>query len=145
MALGFEFRETLSGSYYTLAAPGIEKPMTFSIHAHAKSLGKFTLDPVLNVVGEVDARDFADKRPAHGTLSLHLVGRKIVYEVHFKTNSSDDCRLLGERDVEFLRLKGSLTTLPITMKVGDREVARAVVRFDLRGDLVRYLRSFRFR
>lgn len=145
MALGFEFRETLSGSYYTLRAPGVEKPMTFTIQAQARSIRKFTFDPVLDLRGDVDAVGFADKKPLHGYLRLSLPQRKIVYEVIFPTNEGDECTLVGERDVEFLRLKGSLTTLPVTMRVGEKEVARAVLRFDLRGDLIRYLRSFRFR
>lgn len=145
MGIGFEFREALSGSYYTLKAPGVEKPMLFSIHAQTANIGKFTLDPSFEVDGELHAEGFADHRDAHGSLNISLIRRKIVYEVRFKNNEGEDCRLRGERDVEFLRLAGSLTTLPISVYAGEKEVARGVLRFDLRGDLIRYLRSFRFR
>jgi hypothetical protein len=145
MGLGFEFRETLSGSYYTLKAPGVEKPMRFSIHARTESIGKLTLNPSFDVQGELHAEGFADHKDAQGALSISMLRRKIVYEVLFKNNVGEDCRLRGERDVEFLRLAGSLTTLPISVFTGEKEVARGVLRFDLRGDLVRYLRSFRLR
>ncbi len=143
MSLGFEFRETLTGSYHTLASPGEEHPLSIAVQAQVHDVLRFALDQTLALVGEVDAHGFADHRPLRGTLELAPVRAKILWDFRFQTNDARDARFHGEVDIDLLRPTLTLTQLPGSLFVGETEVARAVLRFDLRGDLLRLLTSVR--
>ena len=51
----------------------------------------------------------------------------------------------GEKEIEPARLVSTMTTLPGSIWQGEKEVARAVLRFHLRDDLLRFMRSFKRR
>lgn len=146
MAIGLEFRETMTGTWHRLDAPRDERPIAFTLRAEVFGLARFLLKPVAEISGEIDARGLADHRPLRGTMEIDPVfGRRIVYAFSFPDNEGVDHRFHGEKEIEPHRLVSTMTTLPGSIWQGEREVARAVLRFHLRDDLLRFLRSFKRR
>jgi hypothetical protein len=143
VSLGFEFRETLAGSYHTLASPGVEHPMAIRVQARVEDVLRFALDPTLALTGEIDAQGFADGQTLRGTLTLAPLRAKIVWDFRFPTNDARDARFHGEVDIDVLRPALTLTQLPGSLYLGETEVARAVLRFDARSELPRLLASVR--
>lgn len=141
---GFEFAEKMSGTYHTLEKPGVEHPMSITVRAQVHDVRRFVLDPTAEITGEVDAEGFADHRPLRGSLEINIfLKRKLVYDFRFPNNDQQDCRFHGEKEVDPARLVSTMTTLPGSIFVDDRETARAVLRFHLRDDLLKMIRSFR--
>ncbi len=144
MTLGFEFRQTMAGTYHRLEASGDERPMSITCRAEVHDLRRFLLDPTAEISGEVDAQGLADHRPMHGTLEISpVLRRKLVYEFRFPDDEGNEHRFHGEQEIEPRHLLETVTTLPGSIYRGQVEVARAILRFDLHRDLVRLLRSFR--
>ncbi len=145
MKLGFRFRETMRGTYYLLEAPTDERAMHFTLEASARGLRQFARDKLTRVEGEVTLEGFADARPLQGTLALRMIDqRRLPYDFTFTGNDGKLYRFRGQKDMNVLAPVQSLTVLPATVydESGD-EVARTNVRFDLRGDLRKFIRSFR--
>jgi hypothetical protein len=144
VSVGFEFAEQMSGTYHTLEDPGTEHPLTLTIRANVRDVKRFVLDPTAEITGEIDAAGFADHRPLRGTLEINpFLKRRLVYDFRFPDNDDRDCRFHGEKEIEPTRLIATMTTLPGTIFVDDEETARAVVRFHIRADLIKMLRSFK--
>jgi len=144
MSVGFEFAERMAGTYYLLDAPGDEHPMSITVRAEVADVASFAIDPTASIVGEVDASGLADHKPLKGTLEINpVLRRRLVYDFRFPDNEGRECRFHGEKEIDALRLVRTMTTLPGTIFVEDREHARAILRFDLRADLLKLLRSFR--
>jgi hypothetical protein len=144
LKLGFQFEETMSGSYHRIDTPGEEHPISFTVKADVRSLRKFLLEPIATIQGRIDARGLATDKPLQGTLEINpILKRKLIYDFRFENDAGAECRFFGEKDLEALRLVQTMTTLPGSVFEGDNEVARAVLRFPLRKDMVRFLRSWR--
>lgn len=141
---GFEFRETMAGSYH-LVGTERERPIAFTIRARTASLPRFLREPAAEIEGEIDAQGFADHRLLRGTLGMDLLRKKtLAYLFRFAGNDGTPYVFDGTKHVELGALVESMTVLPGTIQdeLG-HVIARAVLRFDLRSDLVRFLRSFR--
>ena len=146
ISTALEFCETLTGRYHRLDSPGEEHGIQMTLRAEIPSVPRFLLRPVAELSGEMDAQGLADHKPVRGRLELSpFLERKLVYEITFPDNDGQNCRLFGQKDIEAAHLVQTMTTLPVSIFRGEREVARAVMRFDLRNDLLRLLRSVRFR
>ncbi len=144
MSVGFEFAQTLAGTYHTLEAPGDEHPISITVKAQVHDMKSFALDPTARIEGEIDAEGFADHRALTGTLEINpLLRQKIIYDFSFPDNDGRECRFHGEQDLSLLRPVQAATTLPGSIYVQDEEHARAVLRFDIREDLLKLLRSFK--
>jgi hypothetical protein len=145
MSVGFEFSQTLAGTYHTLAAPGEEQPISITVTARVHDMKSFALDPTARIEGEIDAEGFADHRALEGTLEINpLLRQKVIYDFSFPDNEGRDCRFHGEQDLTILRSPvKAATTLPGSIYVEDEEHARAILRFDIREDLLKLLRSFK--
>ena len=145
MSLGFEFRETMSGSYHLDDAPDRERAMSFTIRARVFSLARFLRDHLANIEGEVDLEGFADHRAMRGTLEIDpLLGKKLVYTFAFEADDGRKCRFVGRKSVDFTHLLDTMTTLPgeIVDDAGNT-LGSARLRFDARSDLGKWLKSFR--
>jgi hypothetical protein len=144
MSLGFMFRETMRGTYFLLADPTNERAMSFTVAVKAKGLRSFAREPVARISGNVVLDGFADGE-LEGTLAFRLHDqRRLIYEFRFVGNDGHPYRFRGQKDVTPLAPIESFTTLPGSLYDGEsKEVGRATVRFDLRGDLKKFLRSFR--
>ncbi|MCC7534836.1 MAG: hypothetical protein IT379_01410 [Deltaproteobacteria bacterium] len=144
MKLGFRFRETMAGTYHLLSAPTDERPMSFTVAVRSPSIVRFALSPVCEMQGEVDAIGFADHKPLRGTVEINpLIKRRLVYEFRFPGNDGEEYRFHGKKSVSALHLADSMTTLPAAIWREEREVARALLRFDLESDLVKFVLGFR--
>jgi hypothetical protein len=143
---GFEFRETMAGSY-ELVGGGAERPMAFTIVARTGPLRSFLRHPEAEITGEVDAEGLADHRPLRGTLTMDVRGEQTLkYLFRFTGNDGAAYVFEGTKHLDARELTESVTVLPGVIRAeGGEEVARAVLRFDLRRDLVRFLGSFRRR
>jgi hypothetical protein len=145
MTVGFQFRETMTGTYHMLATPLDERAITFTIGAKVDGLRRFLKDRLATIEGEVDVEGFADRRPIRGTLALKLLDeRRLGYEFAFKGNDEHDYRFRGQKDVTPIALVDSMTVLPASLYDAEgREIGRATLRFDVRGDLVTFLKSWK--
>jgi hypothetical protein len=145
MTLGFEFRETMSGSYHLEDARDRERAMSFTIRARVHSLARFLRDRIAHIEGEVDLEGFADHRAMRGTLEIDpLLGKKLVYTFCFEADDGRKCRFVGQKTVEFQRLLDTMTTLPgeIVDDAGHK-LGSARLRFDARSDFGKWLKSFK--
>ena len=140
------FSETMAGSF-RLLDDAEERPLAFTLHARSQSLPRFVRAPEVTFTGEVDAPGLADHRPMEGTLGLDVVRTgKLPYAFSFAGNDGKRYRFTGEKTVALRALAASMTELPgaISDETG-RQVATAFVRFDLRKDLVSFLRTWTYR
>jgi hypothetical protein len=138
---GFEFRETMAGSYIR---DGAERPLRFTLRAHTGSLRHYLRDRSVTLEGHVDAEGLANHAVLAGTMILDpILGRRIRYEFGFTGDDGQPYRFVGQKDVRLADLVGSMTTLPgeIVDESGAR-FATALVRFDRR-QLPAFLGSFR--
>jgi hypothetical protein len=144
MRLGFAFAETMRGNYYLLADPTGERAMSFTIRASAAELLSFAHDPVAHIEGRVALEGFADDVPLEGSLAFRVQQRRLTYDFAFTGNDQKPYRFRGQKDFTPLAIVESFTTLSGNLyDEGRREIGRATLRFDLRSDFRKLLRSFR--
>jgi hypothetical protein len=142
---GFEFRETMAGSFHLLSAPEDERPMSFTIRARSHGILSFLRKPEVAIEGEVDAEGFADHRRLTGSLGLDVLRTKTLpYSFRFTTNDGRPCVFSGKKTISASDLAHSMTVLPGSLlDEKGKEIGRALLRFDLRSDLMKFLSSFR--
>lgn len=145
MRLGFHFTQTMAGAYHFLATPTEERAVRFTITAKADSVPRFLLDKVVEVAGTLDMEEFATARPLGGGLMLKLIeDRRLRYDLTFEADDGKPYVLRGEQDVMLISVLDSLTTLPASLYDGaGKELARALLRFDLQRDFGTLLKSIR--
>lgn len=139
----FTFAETMAGSFRLSGER--ERPMSFTIRARSRSLGRFAARREVEIEGEVDAEGFADHRPLRGTLGMDVLATgKLPYAFDFTDNRGRAHRFVGQKVVRLRDLVGSMTNLRgALLDENGHEVGEAELRFDLRADIGRFLRSFR--
>ena len=140
---GFEFKETMSGTWQP-AAGGATRPIEFSIRAHAERLMQHLIDHKAEIEGRIKMAGFAEDVPLSGQLTIDpLLGKKIKYEFDFVADDGKRYHFSGQKDVQFLDVVRTMTTLPgeILDERGD-VIGRADLTFD-KNDLPRFLASFR--
>jgi hypothetical protein len=142
---GFSFRETMSGTYWRLDAPTEERAIAFTIEARARSFRRFALDKTWSLTGSIDAEGLATARAVTGTLAFRLLDeRRLPYRLVFTGDDGRGYELSGQKEWSGLSPVESMTLLPASLYGADgEEIARATLRFDLRSDLVPWLKSFR--
>jgi hypothetical protein len=142
---GFSFREKMSGMYWRLDAPTEERAIAFDLVASASSIRRFAIDKTWIVKGTLDAEGLATARPAQGTLVFRLLDeRRLPYRVAFTGDDGQKYELSGQKEWSGLSPVESMTVLPASIYgVDGEELARATLRFDLRNELVPWLKSFR--
>ena len=141
---GFEFYETMAGSLRLLGEPR-DRAMSFTVRARSFTWASFLRRPEVEIEGEVDAEGFADHRYLHGTLGMDPLRTRILpYAFRFAANDGSPYAFAGKKTLRVERLVESMTVLPgAILDAGGESVGSALLRFDLRSDLVRFLRSFR--
>jgi hypothetical protein len=142
---GFSFRETMSGSYWRLEEPTEERAIAFTIEARARDLRRFARDKTWRITGTVDAEGLASNRDLEGTLAFRLLDeRRLPYRFTFVGDDGKGYELSGQKEWSGLAPLESMTLLPASLYDADGgELARATLRFDLRADLGRWVKSFR--
>jgi hypothetical protein len=147
MRVGFQFRETMTGTYHMLASPLDERAISFTIGARVEGIRRFIKDKLASIEGEVHVEGFADRRPLRGTLALKLLDeRRLPYDFTFTGNDDRPYRFRGQKDVALTALADSMTVLPASLYDEDgHEIGRATLRFDVRGDLMKFIKSWKLR
>jgi hypothetical protein len=140
---GFEFEETMSGTWRR-AGSADEKPIEFKLRARAGRFVRYLFNRKADIEGRLKAAGLAEDVPLTGQLLIDpLLGKKIRYEFDFVGDDGKRYRFAGQKDVLFLDVVRTMTTLP--GQILDDEgivVGRADLKFDTR-DLPRFLASFR--
>jgi hypothetical protein len=140
---GFEFKETMSGTWRPPSG-GPDRAIEFTITARAGHLLRHLFDRKAELDGRLRMDGFAADVPISGELVLDpVLGKKIRYEFDFVADDGKRYRFAGQKDVAFLDVVRTMTTLPGEILAGDGSVvARADLKFDTH-DLPRFLASFR--
>lgn len=141
---GFEFYETMAGSF-RLHDDARDRRMSFTIRARSFTWASFLRRPEVDIEGEVDAEGFADHRHLRGTLGMDPLRTRILpYAFRFSDNGGAPHTFAGKKTIRAGRLLESMTVLPGSiLDAGGRAVGEALLRFDVRSDLGRFLKSFR--
>lgn len=141
---GFEFHETMIGSF-RLCGDARDRPMSFTLRCRSPRWIRFLARPEVEIEGEVDAEGFADHRLLRGTLGMDPIRtRKLPYAFRFTANDGAEYTFEGEKTIHALRMVESMTVLPgAILDAAGARAGEALLRFDLRSDLGRFLRSFR--
>lgn len=154
MSRGISFRETMAGGY-RLIGDATERPISFTITAESGAWQGFLRRPVAHIEGTIDAEGLAIRQPLSGYLEIDLLGlrrpRRIAYAFQFQSDDGRRLAFVGEKNVLLRDLPETITVLPGSIlrqnegqQRGEGErIASATLRFDLRGDLGGFLRSFR--
>ena len=144
-AVGFEFHETMSGSYVREDEPERQRRLSFTMRAHAPSLRRFLSRREVTIEGTVNAEGLATDQPLSGTMGLDLlVTGRLPYAFDFVSDDGDRYRFAGQKIVRATRLRQTMTTLPAALfDESNRLVARGELFFDLTGELGKFLRSWR--
>jgi hypothetical protein len=135
----------MSGNYWRLDAPTEERAISFTIEARADDVRRFARDKTWRITGTVDAEGLASAREIDGTLAFKLYGeRRLPYRFTFVGDDGRGYEFSGQKEYSGISPIGSLTLLPASLYDAEgEELARAMLRFDVRSDLWRWLRSFR--
>ena len=143
--MGLSFRETMSGAYHLSTTPDVDRPMHFTVVARLPTLRSFLTNAVFSIEGEVSAQGFADHKVLRGTLVLDLFrGRILVYQFAFEGNDGEAYSFTGRKTLAEGNLVQAMTVLPGAIHdASGRTVGRALLRFDLRSDLLKFIGSYR--
>lgn len=143
--MGFHFRETMSGELTLdsdpFGAPG--RAFSFRVTARCPRWGRYLDGGALELEGRVSIDGLASECALRGHLEIGLPLRKqLVYNFEFVGDDGARYRFHGQKDVSYLRLAHSMTTLRGALYRGDARLGSALLRFDLR-DLPTFLANWR--
>ena len=141
--MGFGFEETMSGTW---TKDGVTRPFSFTVKVRSGPLGTFRKkNQMAEMEGTVEAGGLATRQPLRGTMLLQpFLGRVIRYEFDFNGDDGKPYTFAGQKDIRWLDPVRTWTELPGEITDGDgRVIGRAMTRFDLQRDGVRFVRSFR--
>jgi hypothetical protein len=142
--LGFRYRETLHGGFYLLADPVDERAADLLLDVQAKDVAAFVQSRTASLAGDLTLAGFADHVHAEGTLVVDADAKRARYELSFRGNDGETYRFRGHKEISWLNLLDSLTLLQASVYDGTaREIGRATIRFDARGNLGSLVRSIR--
>lgn len=138
---GLAFTETLTGTLRLARDPARERPVSLSYRALTGPLRAFLQRPALSIEGAIDAEGLAAHRHLRGSLALVARPERALDQAFSFT--ADDGLLLAFHGSRPLR-PGALGLLAGAFTdARGQVVARALLRFDLRTELARLLRSLR--
>ena len=132
--MGFQFTETMAGTFRRIDGDGGERPMKFTGTATAKSLWRHLADRRAELDGHIDADGLATHQPLRGHIVLDPIIRRVIkYDFTFSSDEGKPYRFAGQKDVTLLSPVASMTTLPgeITDERTGAQVATCDLRFDM--------------
>jgi hypothetical protein len=143
--MGFAFSETMSGTFEWDREPGKKLPLRFDVTAHAESTRKHLTTGEAALRGTIRVPGLAESAPAEGSIVIRPIGQRIIrYELRFRGDDGKPYELVGQKDIRWLAPLETFTTLPAEILDEEhRRIAKCVLRFDLRRDGFRFLRSFK--
>ena len=139
----FRFSETMSGTCRLAADPDRGRTIVFTLTARSPRIGEFLEHRVATIDGTIDVEGLATRQPLAGTLGLDvLLKRQIAYDFAFTGDDGAAYRFVGEKNLRVTALLQTISHLPaVLLDARGETVAEAELRFDLRGELVSFLRS----
>jgi hypothetical protein len=141
---GFQFDETMSGTYARVDAPDRRRPLSFTVRAHTDSALSALKTGQVVLRGTIQAEGLAEGAPAEGTLEVAPGARRIRYELGFPGDDGQTYRFEGEKRLRLPNLMRSMTELTGDIVNGAGGVmATAELSFDVRADLLSFLASWR--
>jgi hypothetical protein len=142
---GFEFTETMAGTYQLTGKPEDSRRFSFTVTVHADDALRHMRDGMGKLTGTLEMEAFADEVPLEGTIEIAPVTKKIIrYEFAFVGNDGEPYRFAGQKDIRFRDLLGTWTTLPGAVYDGrGDEIARVRTRFDVKRDFLPWLATFK--
>lgn len=137
----------MSGTYWLLDAPTDERAIAFAIEASTDDVRAFARDKTWRITGTIDAERLASAKPLEGTIAFKLLDeRRVAYGFAFQGDDGRRYELSGQEEWSGISPVGSLTLLPASLyDERGEEIARATLRFDLRSDWAKWIKSFRLR
>ena len=142
--VGFEFQEVMSGTYQLVGQPNQHGDIRLDCKAAASSLVQHARDGLVELTGTLDMENVAEDVPVSGWIEIKPVSKKTLrYEFSFTGNDGQPYRFTGQKDVKFLDLLRTMTTLVGPVTRGGAEFATATLRFDVRADLWPFLMSWK--
>lgn len=140
----FTFRETMSGTCRLANDSDRERAIVFTVTARSPRIGEFLKYRQVAIEGTIDVEGLAVRRPLSGTLGMDvLLTRRIPYDFAFTGDDGAAYRFTGEKTVRVTALLETMSRLPAALlDEHGATIAEAELRFDLRFDLVAFLRSF---
>lgn len=147
--LGLQLSESLSGSYYLLDEPLVDRALHFRLRLEVDGLRSFLRERRVLARGTLFAEKLAEGNgegvAVEGAVTMRLFEeRRIPYDLGFVGDDGRRFRLRGQRDFFVHDVVDSLTLLPASLYDDEgREVGRATLRFDARRELPLTLRSLR--
>lgn len=145
MTPGFEFKETMTGTYTMVNQKGPKRRFSLTARMVVPNAITHLKTGLCELEGVVDMEGFADEVPVRGTLEIAPIRkRQLRYEFAFVANDGSPYRFAGQKDLRLSDLVGSMTTLigAIHDNRGE-EVAQAQLKFDLKTELLPFLVSFK--
>jgi hypothetical protein len=145
MSLGISFREWLTGSYWRLDTPTEERAIDVTLEAQPLDLGAAVRERTWRLSGTIDAERLATHRPLVGSVAVRLIDeRRIPYRLAFAGDDGHQYELSGQKEWTSLMPFDSVTLLAARLyDAAGEEIGRATLRFDLRADWARWVRSLR--
>jgi hypothetical protein len=143
---GFEFAETMEGSYARVELPDERRPLSFAAHVQAPSIRDYLRTGHAAITGTLDAEGFATRVPITGTMLLRpFTQGRIGYALEFVADDGRAYVLRGEKHIRLTALVRTFTELHAEIRdaASDRLVATSDIRFDLQSQLWRFVRSWR--
>jgi hypothetical protein len=139
------FREVMAGTI-RLHGEAMDRSIRLTLVAEAERVPHPLADVPARLAGRVQIAGWADDPGATGTLRIAPVrARRIRYELEFSALDGRRLRLDGWKSTRLTQPVRSMTELPAVVVDSDHQVVgEARLRFDLRQELLPFLRSVRY-
>lgn len=145
MKVGVLFKETFRGSFHRLDDPFVERAADVHLIVTIDDWAALAKEGSARLEGTVSLEGLADRVEIEGTVRYRLRREKRVpYDFTFRGDDAHGYRFRGQREPHPLSPLEVFTNLRFALyDPDDHEIARGLVRCDLRADLRRMLGSVR--
>ncbi len=143
--IGFGLHESLEGR--ATWAPGVKAEDNFcmlDMDITFPSLRRLPVDQSALLEGTISLDHIAEKAALHGTLSIHKMERRMVYEFGFDGDDETSYRFRGEKNLTILGNIRDFARLPgVIINSRGEEIAQLDLAMDLRPGLGQMIRSLK--
>jgi hypothetical protein len=144
---GLSLALTLRGHYHLLSSPLENRAFESDLTLDFQGIRGTLFRREGRVTGKVTAEGLAERRVLEGTVSLRGAHEgQVLVSFSFEGTSGSRYTVRGFVEVLPAAPLATITEVPVSLyDASDAEIGRGTLRFDLRGDLGRVLRSIRLR
>jgi hypothetical protein len=147
--LGFRYTEELHGGFYFFTSPLDERAVDARLEVVVRDVTRFGQIHRAELGGPLELEGFADDPRSEGKLTFDAEMQQAIYDLTFTAGGFEGpppgrYRLRGYKQLDVLNLVDSFTLVRASIYDPDaREIGRATLRFDARGNWRSLVRSFR--